>query len=385
MLLVCEDYYSDWHEDLYDALQRNLLVAHTGRRDLNAALQAWQTQHARPAPRVLICTLTLVGGEAFDRVLLTSQRHAVTMMLVDECSQAAEGSLVPALLSLPDLLHLGALGDPYQLPPYGGGGGKQNGPPRSVFDLVAGGCAPRLLEEQYRMPPCICAFVSAEFYARRLRSAPARAAQADRARPLLWVDVPAGGGSAGGRGGGQPAAGGSTSLVNRAEAEAVASFCHEYAAAARAGAGGGNCNSLVVVLTLYEGQRQLIGDLVRASGLGEAQVQVHNVDSFQGQEADTVLVSLVVADRVSAFAADPRRACVLLSRARRVLRVFGNLKGLLRNPRAEVWGRLAAHCQERHWVATLTDLQLGGARGIRRRPSPHPRRLFLHGTDARSP
>ena len=44
-----------------------------------------------------------------------------------------------------------------------------------------------------------------------------------------------------------------------------------------------------------------------------------------GEEAEDLVISLAVGERMSPFAGDRRRACVLLSRARHFLYVFGNL------------------------------------------------------------
>jgi superfamily I DNA and/or RNA helicase len=113
----------------------------------------------------------------------------------------------------------------------------------------------------------------------------------------------------------------------------------------------------VVVLTLYEAQRSLISGLLEEQGLGD-EIGVYNADSFQGQEADVVLISLVVGARASSFAADRRRACVLLSRAKRELLLFGDLGAIVSSPSnrshrsnaTTVWAALAEYCRLHGWV-----------------------------------
>lgn len=110
-----------------------------------------------------------------------------------------------------------------------------------------------------------------------------------------------------------------------------------------------------MILTLYEAQRSLISGMLDEEGMGE-EVIVYNADSFQGQEAEVVLISLVVGEKVSVFAADRRRACVLLSRARRELLVFGNLAAIKTGQHwfsrrgHNIWMSLAEYCQRHGWV-----------------------------------
>ncbi len=64
-----------------------------------------------------------------------------------------------------------------------------------------------------------------------------------------------------------------------------------------------------------------------------SKVQVHTVDSFQGSEADIVILSFVRSGGSSVgFLSDFRRLNVALTRAKRVLLAFGNAKTLLTSP-----------------------------------------------------
>lgn len=73
-----------------------------------------------------------------------------------------------------------------------------------------------------------------------------------------------------------------------------------------------------VILTPYQAQRRRLITLLPAS----AKICVHTIDSFQGREADAVLVS-IVRDTKLGFWQDARRLNVALTRARHALRVVG--------------------------------------------------------------
>ena len=118
----------------------------------------------------------------------------------------------------------------------------------------------------------------------------------------------------------------------------------------------------LIVLSLYEGQRIMVTKLLKENELEK--IPVYNVDSFQGQEADDVLISLVVGDRGSSFAVDRNRACVLLSRAKRLMYIFGDIESVKATRRSHnrvgvdnIWRSLANYCEKNHWVANEDDLR----------------------------
>lgn len=332
LLLVSEDFYVGWHEDEYTEDVKEAMVVSGSQT--TAALQSWLARNGNAPPRIVLCTLSLIGNDSFHASLMG---NTVSSMIIDECSQAAEGSLIPALGSLPHLQMLSVVGDPCQLPPYG------LRPMRSVFDLLAQSCSVKQLREQYRMPYRIAQFVSSEFYGGTLHTDGSKMWQ-DSDGALLWVDV---------RGTVDATSG--TSLSNQEEAMAVVEWCKVWKTTCGGVAPRGN----VVVLTLYEAQRSLISGMLGEEGMAE-EIIVYNADSFQGQEAEVVLISLVVGARVSGFAADRRRACVLLSRARRELLLFGNLDAIQGWKRPfcnssnndNIWMTLARYCQSNGWVVS---------------------------------
>ena len=66
-----------------------------------------------------------------------------------------------------------------------------------------------------------------------------------------------------------------------------------------------------------------------------------SVDSFQGREADIVIVSLVRTDGKGGFLKDVRRANVMLSRAKRRMLLVGNRSSWARCKHL-LWSSLAA-------------------------------------------
>jgi helicase required for RNAi-mediated heterochromatin assembly 1 len=86
----------------------------------------------------------------------------------------------------------------------------------------------------------------------------------------------------------------------------------------------------ITILTFYNGQRKLI-----LKGLGKLPClvscvapNVFTVDSYQGEENDVVLLSLVRNNRKGdiGFLTNDNRVCVALSRARRGFYIFGSAR-----------------------------------------------------------
>ena len=87
----------------------------------------------------------------------------------------------------------------------------------------------------------------------------------------------------------------------------------------------GNSKSIVVI-TFYKDQQRLLCEKL----LCFKTVQVHTVDSFQGSEADIVLVSFVRTKQVG-FLAEPKRINVALTRAKEQLHLIGDPNCLWQN------------------------------------------------------
>jgi senataxin len=267
------------------------------------------------------------------------------------------------------------VGDPQQLPATVLSAAARGGLfQRSLFErLTACGARSLLLSLQYRMHPAIRAFPSAYFYQGRLQDAPAVTHAPDEPfyalNPLLapyaFFDV------AGGR---ESRRGASNSVRNEAEAALAAALYGALRATLPAGAAAGR----VGVVTPYREQKKALAEafckMLGDSVLGE--VSIDTVDSFQGQERDVIILSLVRAHAPGAAAApagdaagggstratlgfvtDVRRMNVALTRARRALWVLGNAASLRAAPQ---------------WAALIDDAVARGA--VVQRATAH--RLF---------
>lgn len=103
----------------------------------------------------------------------------------------------------------------------------------------------------------------------------------------------------------------------------------------------------ITVLTFYNGQRKLILRKMRQHPHLQSYkgFNVATVDSYQGEENDIVLLSLVRSNKHHAigFLSSDNRACVALSRAKRGFYLFGNAQLLA--------------CQSGTWAAVVDIMQ----------------------------
>ncbi|KAI1432495.1 P-loop containing nucleoside triphosphate hydrolase protein [Xylaria sp. CBS 124048] len=105
--------------------------------------------------------------------------------------------------------------------------------------------------------------------------------------------------------------------------------------------------SQITILTFYQGQRKKILAQCRKLQYREAFTNVHTVDSYQGEENDIVILSLVRSNgpngpHKAGFLRDGNRGVVSISRARRGFYIFGNMINLLQACQEswEMWSRV---------------------------------------------
>ena len=214
-------------------------------------------------------------------------------VFLDEAAQCME-AWVWTLLR-PSVRRLCMAGDVKQLPAQSSESGRTLRHERSlmerlVVDLQYDNVV--TLTEQHRMAPEILRFPNAAFYGDELTTG----AGAPTCGKVEWIHI----------NGTEESSG--TSVLNRAEAHAAA----EMAAA---------MEEDVILLAPYTAQCRLL----LAQGTNR---EVHTVDSFQGREADVVILSLV-RDGTNGlgFWQDPRRLTVALTRARRRLVILSSGDG----------------------------------------------------------
>eukprot|EP01061_Rhynchopus_euleeides_P034537 TRINITY_DN5837_c0_g1_i1.p1 TRINITY_DN5837_c0_g1~~TRINITY_DN5837_c0_g1_i1.p1 ORF type:complete len:820 (+),score=228.00 TRINITY_DN5837_c0_g1_i1:65-2461(+) len=245
-------------------------------------------------------------------------------LIIDEAAQALETEALIALGANPDRVVV--VGDVRQLPPC------ILSKEASAHDFFATsfmarvlqrGCPSILLEEQYRMHPDIQRFPSETFYGGRLHPGesvlqrtwcyPDGAPQ--YMQPFSFINIQ----------GAERAQGDSHSMSNMAEADALCAIVAELRALETPQRKLNAC-----IIATYRGQVNLINQRLKCLLGGTGGIRVSTVDSFQGDECDIVLVSLVRANPGGSigFLQDTRRLNVSLTRAKHSLIVLGNAETL---------------------------------------------------------
>ena len=236
-----------------------------------------------PAARIVCSTISGRAGNLLNA-------HEFGVVMVDEAAQCMEAWIWCLLRAEVHTLVL--VGDAQQLPALVSEEGMTLRYDRSMLERLQSRDYPcEFLDTQRRMHPEIVKFPNERFYQGRLLSdyAPATAACST---PYQVISVD----------GACEAIG--HSFVNREEIRVCAALVGELEAQF----------DKVVVISPYQAQtREFL-----ALGLSH----VHTVDSFQGQEADAVVLSIVRREDIG-FWQDERRLNVALTRARHCLRVVG--------------------------------------------------------------
>jgi hypothetical protein len=216
-----------------------------------------------------------------------------------------------------------------------------------------------MLDEQYRMAAPIGNYVSVASYDSRLRNSPEMAALRSPLpwpfnRNLTWLTIR-----------GREKKGGSGSLSNRAEIEAVGRVVRHLQRL-------GLEHLRVAVIAMYQDQvTQLRRELRMVALPGLA---VDTVDAFEGEEADVVILSLVrsnEAERIG-FLKKAQRLNVAISRAKLLLVVVGDIETMTGREGQDLYRPLLEHIEREGRVAGIgavhaMDQAIGGRRRDRRR------------------
>jgi hypothetical protein len=87
---------------------------------------------------------------------------------------------------------------------------------------------------------------------------------------------------------------------------------------------GSGAGTHVIIITPYKGQMALLEEHIHLPQGSNARLFINTVDAFQGQEGDVVILS-TVRTKKPGFVDNAQRLNVALTRAKRVLRVVGEL------------------------------------------------------------
>lgn len=264
--------------------------------------------------QIVGCTIT---GLSKYRQLLSMLGPDV--LIIDEASEATEGSITAALL--PSLQHLALVGDHQQLTPHAIHPLLTQ--PMFTLDvslferLVTDGMPYKMLNMQRRMIPRIRQLVNLFYPDLRDHSS---VSKRDPAKgigpPLWWFDHTYPEQSSSGASG--------HSFSNIREAEMIVEFTKYLFRC-------GIPVDKVTILTFYTGQQELIQSKLGVDKLGSNICKT--VDSFQGCENDVVLLSVVRSSVPGqkpnvGFVDNLHRVTVALSRARNAFYIFGNAANL---------------------------------------------------------
>lgn len=262
--------------------------------------------------RLCFCTLGSCGG------LYHSGAADCDVLIVDEAANCLEGEILLAFARNPKRCLL--IGDPQQLPAMCFSRDVQRlGYNKSLMERLFacyGGdqneamCT--MLKTQYRMHPEICAWPSERFYGGKLQNAEC-VENSNNTMPYSIVNVHSG----------KHRVSSSSSISNDREAEIAVDLVLKLRKKALK----------IGIITFYTAQVRLIANLMRAKNVVPAgsddDVFASTVDSFQGSEADVIILSCVRTSKTSAgFLSDSRRLNVSLTRAKKKLIVLCNADAL---------------------------------------------------------
>ncbi|AFN83969.1 putative DNA helicase [Encephalitozoon romaleae SJ-2008] len=263
---------------------------------------------------VITCTCVTSGQKMFNKFRF----HYV---LIDEAVQSTEPlSLIPLVYGCKKLV---LVGDHKQLGPtilckkVAQAGFKQ-----SLFErLISIGVVPYVLSIQYRMDTDLCEWPSEMFYNGELLTGGKRFCRFDLGIPTNFFYVCYGR---------EEVSASGTSFINQAEALYCESIIRHLFKC-------GVTENQIGVITPYEGQRSYI--LNRIFGAEPGNLEISNVDGFQGREKDFIIVSLVRSNLYQGigFVGDKRRMNVTLTRAKHGLVIIGNPTTLMKH---DMWSNL---------------------------------------------
>ncbi|KAI9143344.1 P-loop containing nucleoside triphosphate hydrolase protein, partial [Paraphysoderma sedebokerense] len=305
-LIVSKEFYEEWHESQYEEM-KDFVITSDQLYNQDKICEEFQKCS------VIICTMAMLHNENFHKVVL--HKRQPTMLIVDEASQIHIGAYIGPILQMKSLKKTIFIGDDKQLPPYG----SEKIKIYSIFDIYH---PTYFLEIQYRLPRAIGDFISENVYSGRLKNPEVATLSETPNHPILWVNVV----------GKEKLIG--TSYQNEEEANQIVALAKKFIEKGRQ----------FVILVPYDRQRHIISRKLKELKISPERI-VFNIDSFQGQESDFVIVGMTRTERLG-FLIDERRANVWLSRCKEAMIIVGHL-GFFTSQKAKntLLGKLARTCQ----------------------------------------
>jgi superfamily I DNA and/or RNA helicase len=233
--------------------------------------------------------------------------HRFDVLVIDECGQALEPACWVAIQKAEQVI---VAGDPFQLPPtVKSKEAEKAGLGITLLErLVKGATGVVMLEVQYRMHENIMQFSNKQFYNGQLIAADSVKNRSwHKEQPVVqWIDTA-------GCGFEEKSGEDGESRMNPEEWNIISSHMERW---------GLQKDWQYAVISPYRAQVEYLQEAVGANPL----IRVDTIDSFQGQEADVVYISLVRSNERQelGFLKDYRRLNVALTRARRGLFIVGD-------------------------------------------------------------
>ncbi|KAI5119293.1 hypothetical protein M0805_008208 [Coniferiporia weirii] len=354
-LIVSKEFYVEWHEHLYGDVEDNLI------RTDEFPGQPRDVDLLFSGISIVLCTLStlsnpvLVEKRIFELV-------PVENLVVDEASQIGVFNYLHLFGRFKELKKACFFGDPKQLPPYG-----QDTAPtmQSIFDIEHLQSSAYFLDTQYRMPTRLGAFISQAVYSGKLKSKHDIKSHSC----VKFIDVCNGEETKHGK-----------SWKNMREVQTIIHLAQSYYK-----------GKDYRIITPYDGQRAAILEALKRHKLPYD--NVFNVDSFQGNEAQYIIVS-VVRTTGPGFLRSQNRVNVMLTRCRAGMIIISS-KRFMRHSSVQktLLGKLVAHWETqvgkpsiwhdwRHVAEQKVDLP--GAPGKKSKEAPSSARSLELGMDALS-
>lgn len=300
-------------------------------------------QQVLQAADVVFCTLGSSGSQILKKAI-----GEIDDLIVDEAAAATEPEIYIPFQYLPRRLL--CVGDPKQLPAtITSQFAEKMGLSKSLHERLMYDCNfdHIMLDTQYRMKPALSQFPSENFYGGRLKNGRNKGRAnmiGSSVYTLYQID-------------GKERQNRSGSIENESEANAVVEIVDNLRQSSRSS---NWCSSnRLRIITFYQAQVSLIKHLLHRRNLGN--VLVASVDSSQGCEADTVIISFVRSCGKSGkntvgFVADDRRLNVALTRAKHQMICVGNIERMATLPdnKAGSVKRLAIDAFNRQCVKPFT-------------------------------
>jgi hypothetical protein len=276
--------------------------------------ELWDSKKAR----VVFSTVSGRSGS----ILRKQEFHTI---IVDEAAQCQESWGWGLLRS--EVVNLIMAGDPHQLPAQVSDTGKELGHGISLMErLMSIGYKSTLLNVQRRMHPQIAQFPNNAFYDGKLETEFTES-EFYSIKPYEIIGI----NSAEERKG--------TSYVNEIEAKVVVSLANKLK----------QTYSDTIIISPYKGQIELLKKL-------DPSLVIHTVDSFQGKEADAIILTTVRSGKSVGFWQDSRRLNVALTRAKHVLRIVGSVSTWKQSN--SIMTSLANYASNGNYIKSLSPLEL---------------------------